>query len=257
MVELPDEAVLTPPPRAPHAIRWGAWALVAVALVQPVAAVATVVHVLSGGVDDTYLTSSTTDEAGNTTTELQPGIGFWDRWQVALYLVPFHVLLLAGTVAVVALAGVHLAGRDRWPLPRAVRLVGAGGGASTALAAAAALTLVVLDVRRQPEDGSFLSSRGLTGMVEILSTTAAVLVFAVAATAVLLGRSFPHPAGTGSPARPAHEPTASRGAEDEVPGQDHGLAEPVPEPEPVHAAPAAAMPRLSDEDRALYRRPAP
>jgi hypothetical protein len=221
----------------------------------PVVSVVVYQRVLAGGLDPQYFTSTSSDESGTVTSEMTPGITFWDRWTLASYVVPSERALVAATALWGAGAGLPLAAGGRWSLPRPSRWLAAAGGALSVLVALAVLAVTVAASQRTPEDNAYFSqSTSLLEVVQPVSAMVTVAVFGAVAVVVLLGSPLP-------PAPAAPEAVV----EDPVPplARDVRTApvEPVgptqPEParveEPVEVP--VAFPRPSEADYARYRRP--
>lgn len=219
---------------------WGSIVVAVLALAQPLLATATVLHVLSGALDETY--GLAYDETGQFDPEAT--VSFWRRWEVSIYAAAPGSALLTGAVVTSVLAGLHLAGAGRWRLPRSARVVAITAGAVTALVAAVDLVLLLAWTRRPPENeyASYGWGSEFVNLTPPIALAAAVTVFAAAATAALLGRPVP------PPVREDHPPLAGNPEREEP--------EPEPEPEQVEPEPAEPeIPRLPEEDLAWYRRP--
>lgn len=254
----------------PLALLWGAWALALAALAQPVAALVSAVHVLTGGLDDRYFQDYSYAGNGDETITIRTDVTFWERWDVVTSAVQFDRVLLPSAAIAVVLAGLHLVGRGRWRPPSALRLVAAATGALTAVTALAN-TLVMLAGTQRTQDeqyGSYGWPSPFANLAIPVATSAAVAVFAAVAVVVLLGPAAPAPAparevppapplepagGTGAPDDPANQTDADTG-----PGSDTGTSSSGADPDPDPAVPSREeleFPRPNEEDYAWYRRP--
>ncbi|MFD0481552.1 hypothetical protein ACFQ46_03015 [Kineococcus sp. GCM10028916] len=244
-------------PRAPRSLHRVVWALTLVELALPVTALVVFRQVLTGALDAQYFSSSTSDENGNVTVIPTPGITFWDRWTLVSYVVPTDRVLLAATAVCVAVAGLHLAAGERWPLHRACRWVAAAGGALSSLVALAVLVVMIAASQRTPDDAAYFStSTSLLEVVLPVSALVTVAVFGVVAVIVLVGDSLP--AATVGPAAAVDVDDAE--AEADEPGELAAADEPagiavVDEPEPRPVEVPVAFPRPSADEYARYRRP--
>ncbi|MEZ0491590.1 hypothetical protein AB2L28_05010 [Kineococcus sp. TBRC 1896] len=238
--------------RVPLRLRVASRVLAVAALALPLLGVAVAVHVLTGGVDAQYFTGYEYDGDGNEVSATTSAT-LAQRWQALDYLVPPDHVLLGPAAVVLLLAGLHLSGRGRPALSPGTRLLAAAAATSSALYAVGGG--VVPLVLRQ---GTTADEQGFGGPPPfvLLVGPAGVVVFLAAACVVagvllLLPRTPQEEQEPWSPPPAAQEPPVA-------PPPDPA-PEPVSDPPPVpqDAPPPPAVPRLREEDRAWYRRPAP
>ncbi|WP_337062846.1 hypothetical protein [Kineococcus sp. G2] len=273
-----------PPPAAPprHPARrsasWAGWALTAAAAAPTVLAVEAARRVLDGSLDTVFglvdpstgLLAAVQGVVRPTTAQL-----LTERWSLLWQVQPPHLPLLAGALGTVVLAALVVAGRPAALVPRAVaRWAAAAIAAGTALAALAALAGFAAQAAELLPRGAWQVGTPFTahaGTVGVLVLTAALA--AASAFALLRGP------GAGAERGDDGDPAAD-GGQDAPPGAARGDAEdspadragPAPGREPVGpraGAPAApapdaatsggrgldGVPRVPQDELALYRRP--
>ncbi|GAB3451597.1 hypothetical protein AB1207_02885 [Kineococcus endophyticus] len=261
-----DEEVPAQGPSAvPRRLRVAAWVLALAALVPPLLAAVAAVDVLSGSLDEDYFASYEYDQNGNPVGSAST-VGLTDRWQGLDYLVSADRVLLGPVAVLLLLAGLHLAGRGRPAVPLGARLVAVVAAAASAVVGVGvgAVPLVLRERSSGEEDHGFGGLGGPSALVQLVGSAGPVLFLLaaclLAAVLLLLRRARGTVEDWPAP-RPAPVPREAGESSPVLP-----LPDPAPEhepldatPVPVPAAPAApqppAVPRLSEEDRAWYRRP--
>lgn len=244
----------TPDPAVPRRLRGAVWALAVAALVLPVLGVVAVAHVLTGGVDEQYFTNTEYDGDGNVVSSTTSA-SVSERWEALDYLVPVDRLLVGPVAVLLLLAGLHLAGRGRPAVPGGARLVAVlAAVVSFVTALTGGLVPLYLRQRASGDDDPFGAPSPLATLVGSAGALVFLLAACVLAVVLLLQRPLPPSAAVDVPTlAPREDQAPSTGAPTRAPDGD-----PPPEQVPVRApVDPPPVPRLSEEDRAWYRRPTP
>ncbi|WP_432574626.1 hypothetical protein [Kineococcus sp. SYSU DK005] len=219
-------------------------------------------------------------------------LGATDRWGPMLEAVPAATALLASTVGLLAVAGLALAGRPAWLAPTAAQRRAGAGVAAVLVLASLALAGGSLATVSAEDDGGLSPWGSSWSWLEAcvpLGTALLCATLAVLCAGVLL-RPGPRPGGSADGSAVASAGTSAGGAAEGAagePGPRAGAspvsAPPVPAvtsappapqappaaapPPPAAAAPPApqsgaaprsgaeGLPRVPQDDLALYRRP--
>ncbi|MEZ0164513.1 hypothetical protein AB2L27_07020 [Kineococcus sp. LSe6-4] len=245
----------------PRGVRVVVPVLALTALGAALTAAAAVVLVLSGGVDEQYFASYTSDGAGNETSFVDPGVDLAYRWEALRYIVPADQRLLGPVLLVAVLAALHVAGHrflgaGRPTVPRGARVVAVAAAVVSTLLVVA--TVGVPAVLRHSGGSDVVFPDRVPALVDVaapVALSAVQVLLAVASAVLLLGRPLAGP-GHDEPDDEPDEGVDAAGGGGTVPAVGTAARAPEPAPEPAPAEPPP-VPRLAEEDRALYRRPTP